>query len=435
MLIHKNPKPDQKPNVLILLTDQQRHNAVGYVNPRVYTPNIDRLCGQSVNCPQTIVQSPQCQPSRASLLTSKYPNTLKMWWNDISLDRKERTLGNLLRHEGGYETGYFGKMHIDGTGSHTDRANHFGFSKSFLYEDWASFNNRTLDSPKKRDNPVYAEFHKAMEKEPWIGKFSSRELHHEDVITTSAINFIKSLDGSQPYLCVVSYNGPHPPYAAPPPFSTMYDPASFDVPDKMGRTYNGTLMTPDLWRDLKSQYYGCISWIDDNIGRLLDFVDDNTIIIFTSDHGDILGDHGLFSKGIYAFEGNVRVPLLMKFPGHTATTYSHTVQSLDIVPTILSAVGVKRERLMQGKDLIGSLWSNNKVNNMAFSCIGPNERLRMVRTPEFKYWWFNGAETLFDLRKDPGEHKNISSTHKDALSMMRLYLIEAMVKSEEAMLA
>lgn len=429
-----------KKNVLLILTDQQRYDAVGYINPQINTPNINKLASESVNCTTAVVQSPQCQPSRAALLTSRYPTTLKMWWNDLPLDPRERTIANILRGAG-YDTGYFGKMHVDGDGCHTSTARHFGFYDTFLYEDWRELITSEHADVQQRDTRIRDEFFHIMADSdkahenwgrfqgPWVGKLSSRELHHEDVITNKAIKFINK-DRAKPYFCVVGFHGPHPPYAAPPPFNTMYDPKSFAVPEIMRKTHFGFKMTPDYWRGLKSQYFGIVSWIDDNIGRILQHVGDDTVVIYTSDHGDILGDHGYFSKGLFAYDGNVRVPLLMKFPLTEPATYTHIVQAVDVLPTVLEAVGVKYSKGLQGRSLYKRLWKNRKLNEWAFSCIGANQRLRMIRTPEFKYWWYNG-ETLFDLRKDPSESRNIASAREDILARMRELMIQVLIETED----
>ena len=432
MLTHQS---NQKPNVLLILTDQQRYDAVGYINPAINTPNIDALARTSVVCTQAVVQSPQCQPSRASLLTGRYPTAFKMWWNEQPLDLRERTIGNILR-DNGYRTGYFGKMHVDGKGGHTKIAKHFGFDDTFLYTDWAHL---LIDGELDTDGfgaEIRKEFYHPMSNEPsdghgpWVGRFSSRDLHHEDVITKKAIKFLQN-NSHSPYFCMIGFHGPHPPYAAPPPYDTMYDPASLSVPE-LHMTPFGFQTTPEYWRDLKSQYYGCISWIDDNIGQILEHVDNNTIVIFSSDHGDILGDHGLFSKGLYAYDGNVRVPLLIRFPSQYHAEYAHTVQTIDILPTILGCVGVEKPAGVQGLNLCEVLKTNQPLNEWAFSCIGFGPRLRMVRTPEFKYWWYDG-EYLFDLRGDPSESENIASTHKDLLAQMRAKLITALIKAEDCL--
>jgi arylsulfatase A-like enzyme len=346
-----------------------------------------------------------------------------MWWNETNLDLSERTIGNILK-DSGYHTGYFGKLHFTGKGSHQDVAKHFGFDDSFLYEDWLGLLNRQA-----KKSRVISEFFEILSKEPWVGKFSGREFHHEDVVTDKAIEFIlNSAQSPKPYFCVVGFHGPHPPYAAPPPYCDIYDPNSLSVPDLMGRTYSGHLMTPACWRALKSQYFGSITWIDDNIGRLLRNVDDNTIVIFTSDHGDILGDHGYFSKGVFAYEGNIRVPLLMRFPNVKPIVYNHIVQSIDIVPTILGAIGIDPHSGIQGLNLFNDFGSNNRRNAYAFSCIGYKHRLRMVRTDLYKYWVLND-EVLFNLRNDPGELRNINN--EDTINKMRGLLLRAMIAAED----
>lgn len=425
MLIHAR---SDKPNILFILTDQQRYDAVGYVNQSIYTPNLNNLAEQSINCTQTIVQSPQCQPSRASILTGRYPTTLKMWWNDIKLDPSEQTIGNILRGVG-YRTGYFGKIHIDGNGTHTDTARHFGFDDTFLYHDWVKFiNSSGIDGPRSKHR-VIQEFYKAMESEPWVYKFSGRELHHDDMIVEKAIDFIDS-SSLEPFFCVVGFYGPHPPYASPPPFNSFYDVESMQVPSIMRETYSGVKLTDDLWRQIKSQYFGSVSWIDDNIGRILQHVSNDTIVVFTSDHGDILGDHGYFSKGLFAYDGNVRVPLLMRFPTHRAVRYDHIVQSIDIVPTLLQAVGIDKPVGIQGKSLLDAFANGGRVNHWAFSGVGWRKRLRMLRTTNFKYWLAKD-EFLFDIQRDPSEAENIASVRKDIAQKMQFMLLKALVDIED----
>lgn len=404
---------------------------MGFRNPKIQTPNIDQLAKAGVVCPTTVVQSPQCQPSRASFLTGRYPTALKMWWNEIPLHPDEKTIGNYL-NEAGYYTGYFGKFHVDGVGGHTKVAEHFGFKTSYLSEDWQNLLiSEHWEIPKRGSNRVREEFYGPMQKEPWVGRFTDRQLHHEDVITDKAISFMQN--SWCPFFCMVGFHGPHPPYAAPDPFNDLYDPASFDVPKKMLSTYSGVKMTPELWRNLKSQYYGSVTWIDDNVGRLMGAAGDNTIIVFTSDHGDILGDHGLFSKGLYAYDGNTTVPLVMKFPDRKPVDYPHIVQSIDVLPTLLEAVDVNRNPAIQGRSLFQAFWEKRLVNDYAMSMIGHNKRLRMIRTPKAKYWYYNGDEYLFDLKGDPSESENLATVRKSELQDLRFLLLKSLIRSEDTL--
>lgn len=388
-----------RPNVLVVLTDQQRADAVGFETPWVVTPNLDRLARESVRFPLCFVQSPQCQPSRASIFTGRYPTAHRVWWNETALPGTERTLGNYLR-DAGYRTGYFGKLHFDG-GPHTQVARHFGFDDSYLFEDWAmSFGG------KSQKTLVEREFYGPMSTRTWTGVLSSREFHHEEIVTDRAAAFMR--EARAPFLCVVGYHGPHPPYAAPAEFGALYDRAKMTVPDKRPPNQNGHRMTDDEWRALKVQYYGSVSWIDDCLGRLLASAPPGTMVVYTSDHGDILGDHGLFSKGLYAYDGNTRVPLLIKFPFGPAGSYQHLTESIDILPTVLGECEVEIPTGVQGQDLRWAVRAGQPAHRYVLSMIGRSPKLRMVRTTGHKYWMCGNEEALFDLTEDPGETVNRS---------------------------
>ena len=407
-------------NVLFIITDQQRHDAVGYINNQVLTPNLDKLASKSISFSKTFVQSPQCQPSRASIWTGRYPTAHKVWWNETPLSRSERSIGNYFNDDG-YLTGYFGKFHVDhDPPEHCHlRAQRLGFNNLYLTEDWQASVNQSIAS----------EFYEPMSNKIWTGQFSRRHLHHEDIITDNAIDFISN--ASSPYLAVVSYHGPHPPYAAPFEFSNLYKSHSFKNPTLDVPNQNNYVMSNDDWINLKVQYYGGVSWIDDNISRLLSAIDSNTVVVFTSDHGDILGDHGLFSKGLYAYDGNIRVPLLIYVPGFKSYRYDHLVQSVDILPTLLYLCGIQSNRGIQGVSLVDSMKNGSKSNNYVLSMLCFMDRLRMIRTNKWKYWIAGNSEFLFNIEKDPGENENLVDINDKTLDNMRYLLLKALIKAED----
>lgn len=412
----------QKNSVLLIITDQQRYDAIGYINPSILTPNLNKLAQSGIICSKAYVQSPQCQPNRASLMTGRYPTAHRVWWNSINLPLHEKTLGNFLK-SAGYRTSYFGKAHLNNNDS-TVMAN-FGFDNSFLYEDWLRLPfNRGGDSPR-------AEYQSIMGSPHWTGRLTNKEYHHEEVITNRAINWLSNQH--EPTFTVISYVGPHPPYAAPKPFSDLYSKNDMTVPT--GRSFNmfGDELSSSQWRDLKTQYYGMVSWIDENIGRLLQHIDlDHTLIIFTSDHGDILGDHNMFSKGLFAYEGNTRVPLIIKHPDHGHIKYDHLVQTIDLAPTILAASGVPIPHSIQGKSLWPGIKENKQVNEFVLSMIGYEDRIRMIRSGNFKYWLSKDYEYLFDLENDPHELKNlVIHGERDLLHSMREKMLRALIATED----
>lgn len=395
-----------KPNVLVILTDQQRFDAIGYANPAVSTPNLDALAKISTVCNTAVVQSPQCQPSRASIFTGRYPTAHRVWWNETDMPWHEPTLGNYLRRAG-YRTGYFGKLHFDGSEPYTQVAQHFGFDSSYLFEDWL-----------REDSVARTDFHMAMGHKGWTGAVTDRGHHHEEMITDKALEFITT--GKQPYFCVVSYHGPHPPYAAPPEFSDLYRDLVAPVADKERG------LTAEEWVALKREYYGAVSWIDACVGRLLAGVAlPNTVVVFTSDHGDILGDHGLFSKGVYAYEGNVRVPLIVHRPGREAATEDGVVESIAILPTILRACDIAIPMGVQGSPI-------DSPKGYALSMIGHPTRLRMIRTDSLKYWVLGEREFLFDM-SDPAEIVNLAGRDawRDDLLEMRWRLLQGLIAAED----
>lgn len=405
-------------NVLMLLTDQHRHDAVGYYNPNIRTPNLDNLRESSTNCSVTYTQSPQCQPSRASLFTGRYPTAHRLWWNSIQLSRTEKTLANHLRAVG-YHTGYVGKLHFSEKRNETELANHFGFDASFLSNDWYQLCSL------HRKQHIASDYYKILLTDKWYGRLAAREWQHEDVITNKAIEFIQKT--RSPYFLVVSFNGPHPPYAAPPPYTYMYDPNSFSGPVS-SQTYAGVQLTVQDWQFIKSQYYGVISWIDDNIGKILKAVDlNNTVVIFTSDHGDILGDHGYFSKGPFAYEGNVRVPLLLRFPDISTRSYNFIVQHIDIIPTVLEYLGYAAPMGLQGKSVLSGIKENKQINEFALSMIGHCPRLRMIRRDNLKYWIYGDEEVCFDLHSDEDARVVDNAT----IQKMRYCLLRALIAAED----
>lgn len=423
-------KTINKYNYLIIITDQQRHDAVGYVNPIIKTPNLDKLASKSTVFTHAFAQSPQCQPSRASIWTGRYPTAHKVWWNETFLSLNEQTIANLFR-DAGYKTGYFGKFHVENADTPPKLARHFGFDDNYLMEDWAHFITKPYQSTEAGyTQTVRNEFYGPMSNKTWTGSLSSKSLHHDEVITDNAIKFMQRCE--DPYFLVVSYHGPHPPYAAPAEFSALYDKSAMTTPSIRIPNLTGHMMNDEEWRELKVQYYGAISWIDDNIGRLLRQTKD-TVIVFLSDHGDMLGDHGHFSKGIYAYDGNTRIPMLIHIPNQKAAKYEHLVQSIDMFPTLCNLAKISVPGNVQGKSLLSHLHAQSTVNYEIVSMLCFIDRLRMIRTKEWKYWIVGRYEYLFDLNNDINECNNLVVDNKnpELLNHARFRLLKKLIECED----
>lgn len=374
------------------------------------TPNLDALAARSVVFDNAYVQSPQCQPSRASYLTGKYPTAHQVWWNHCPLAARHGTLPLFLPD---YHHAWFGKLDVMRRGL---------FRRCWTYEDW----RRNADPEANWD------VDRVMRTPTWTGRFEAdRSLHHEDQATALAIDHVRT--SPSPWFVGVSYYGPHPPYAAPYPYNQMYNPQAVPISRAIreGRIQGndmGYVPTVAEWQRTIAQYYGQVSWIDDNIGQLLAAVPRDTVVVFASDHGDILGDHGLFSKGIYAYEGNTRVPMMMTLPNFAPQIYGGLVQAIDLVPTLLDLTGHPLPRGLQGKSLLPVL-SGYDRNEFALSFIGRTDRLRMIRWANYKYWVVADREYLFDLAADPSEEVNI--TTPTLVSEARFRLLRALISAED----
>ncbi|MDB4490278.1 sulfatase-like hydrolase/transferase [bacterium] len=424
MLQHRQPS---RYNILFIMCDQLRADAVGYNNQHVHTPNIDRLAAQSIRFNNHFVQSPQCCPSRASLLSGEYPGNIGMYWNDDIYYPPVKTFGEYFSQDG-YSTGYFGKFHVQGDITPNPFVAKLGFKTNYLYNNWIR------DGKGKQ---YYEQYMQAYDNPGLVGKIVEPEKQHDHIIVDRAIQFIKSTDA--PHLSFVSFHGPHAPYSCPDKYKELYHDSPLLTPPgiKPQGYYTRFDLTPKQWIELKTNYYGCISWIDYQIGRLLNQCDmSNTIIVFTADHGDILGDHGLWDKGLYAYDSVVKVPLLIKAPDVQPCDYQYLTEAVDILKTLVDHVGLRYFGLPEQtrNNLINDASNDIKSRSYVYSAIGKHQpRIRMVRTEDFKYWWGKTDPTtlhyLFDLKEDPGEEVNIASSNHDVASYMKSLLIEALVYS------
>ena len=382
----------EQPNIILILCDELRADALGcFGNPSVKTPNIDRLAAGGTRFSQCFVTQPTCTPSRASILTGCYPSALRSRMVGCHTPEDPRFLPRVLA-EAGYRSASIGKLHLVPQAAEpdivaerlaSDAANYYGFQEVDLVNGHGSrcFGNRY--SPWLRETvpdlearlAETAPYEKGVNCWRWNLPAAAHSSHY---IADRAIDFLASTDG-QPFFLHVSFPDPHYPFTAPEPWASLYDPAdmpppippvteSIDMPPLHERVYRGpqssegkrprdrVIGTPphnyaeldaDDWRQVKAVYYGMVSLVDHSIGKIVDALErlglrDDTIIVFLSDHGDYLGDHGMYGKGL-PYESALRTPLIARGPG-IAT--SHTIDSvestLDIAPTLLDMANCRR---------------------------------------------------------------------------------------------
>ncbi|MDP0495665.1 MAG: sulfatase-like hydrolase/transferase [Verrucomicrobiota bacterium JB024] len=353
------------PNILILMTDQQRWDSLGiYGAPEANTPNLDRLAKQGARFTRCYCNNPICTPSRASLLTGgELPDHGVMRLEDV-LDDSKMMFPELLRHQG-YRTALFGKQHVSSRMVEHHRRHPLD---GFEIYDWCHEPAIHTDSPynayarwlQKKAPAFLAELG---QRGRGVGHFPSA--HHATRWTAEAtMDFLKDQAGQpRPFFCMASVFDPHDPYDDYPleyaeriPHDRIREPVPASGDDKMPA---GIILERE-WcymkkkaKDAKSirqarlGYHASIAFIDEQFGRILDCLEttgqaDNTIVIFTSDHGDMLGDHGLMAKGAFFYEPCTHVPLLMRWPAKIAagTELDGLVQLNDIAATLTEAAQV-----------------------------------------------------------------------------------------------
>ena len=322
-------------NVLLVFADQMRGQAMGCAgNRQVRTPNLDRLADQGTRFTHAYCNSPVCTPSRGSLLTGLYPSRHGAYVNDIPIRTDLPSMGTIFR-DAGYATGYVGKWHLDGVPR--DKFTPPGPRRLDFDRLWA-VHNCTHDY---LNSFYYADSPKPI---PIDGYEPQQQ-------TQLAIEFIES-HRDRPFCLVLSWGPPHDPYSAVPErFKRLYDPSGIELrpnvpPEKADESR----------RDIAG-YYAHVTALDASLGRLLDKLDElnlseNTLVVFTSDHGDMLGSQGQIRKQ-RPWEESISVPLIVRKPGQVppGRTSDALISIVDLLPTILGLCGLDGDSGMQGRDL------------------------------------------------------------------------------------
>jgi arylsulfatase A-like enzyme len=387
---------------VFFLPDQLRAQALGCMgdlNSR--TPNIDRLASEGVLMRNTIANTPVCCPARANLLTGRYAHKNGMVANDLRLRESETTMSQMLA-SAGYRTGFTGKWHLDGgprmPGYVPPGPRRHGF------EFWAAneCNHSHFDSLYFRDSPEPILI-RTFEPEVWIDR---------------AIEFVQETKSDlRPFFLSIQMGPPHDPYKAPSEYSRNFDPA------KLKMRTNWQEGVPGGSRQNVAEYYAMLSAVDDQVGRLMRALDelrlrDDTIVILSSDHGDMLASHGQRLKR-KPWEESIRVPGVVRYPRRIRAGSESNVlfTHVDIAPTLLSMCGLEIPRTMQGTDLSPILLGAPEANrpDSAFLQIfgpfrgdGTVDGWRGLRTRRHLYARYRYRPwVLYDLEDDPFEMRNL----------------------------
>ena len=418
----------KRPNVLVIHVDQHRFDSLGVCgNTDVKTPNIDRLAADGVRYENSFCSYPVCTPSRYSLISGKYVHEHGGFNNRCTIlpdcDTFPRILG-----AAGYKTKAVGKMHY--TPTYLD----VGFEEMQLSEQdgpgrWDDDYHRYLRDHGLVDrNDLEDQRKEYREKAPaeyWetAGALVSNlpEKHHSTTwIGDRAVETLEEWDDASPGLLMAGFIKPHHPFDPPAPWHEMYDPSALSIlpgwtEENVERDYRYSRgyfdtqkLTLPVLRRAMAYYYATISQIDHHVGRMIDTLKkknlyDNTMIVFTSDHGEFLGFHHMLLKGNYMYDPLARVPLIVKYPNSAGAgeVSASLVNTVDVAPTILGAVGLESDNEMSGLDL------RSHPGGHEVALCGRTEV--MARTQTHKLIISRrkqGQNLFFELEKDPLEMKN-----------------------------
>jgi len=487
-------------NILFIMADQLRWDYLScYGHPTLKTPNIDRLAAKGMRFNAAYVQSPICGPSRASFYTGRTVFSHGVTGNQTPLPIGELTIGDYLRPLG-MRTAVVGKTHMKpdldgmarlgikpdseygkvlaepgfepyerddglhpsellkrkgGVFRYNDWLRSLGYDGENPWETWAN-------SAEDEDGSILSGWQLRNSNRPARIKKEHSETAY---MTDRAIKFIAET-GDSPWMLHLSYIKPHWPYIAPAPYHKLYGPDKFIPPHRsdterikpnpvyeafMNMSVSKTFSRDEVRETVLSGYMGLIKQLDDHMGRLLDFLEksgrmDDTLIVFTSDHGDYMGDHWLGEKELF-HEESIRIPLIIYDPSAKAdctrgTNVEHLVESIDLLPTFIqTAAGEVSAPGLDGSSLLPILygqkldgWRDSVFSEIDYSFYQAREALDigisdacayMIRTCDWKYVYFKGyPPQLFDLKNDPDEfidlgqsdaHTSIRAEMKDKL--------------------
>jgi arylsulfatase A-like enzyme len=391
----------RRPSILLIVPDQMRGQSLGCMgDPDVRTPNLDRLAAQGVLFRNTFANTPVCCPARAILLTGKYAHSNGMVANDLRLRESETTLAEILSAQG-YRTGFVGKWHLDGgprlPGFIPPGPRRQGFA--FWAANECSHEHFRPTYFRDAETPIVEN---RFEPEVWADR---------------AIEFLRAA-GDAPFFLEVAIGPPHDPYGAPERFMKMYDPATLTMRP------NWVEGVPGAGRKEMAGYDAAITAVDEQVGRLLKALDDlgradDTIVVFTSDHGDMLGSHGQRLKR-KPWEESIRVPGIVRYPAKVrpGRVSNALLSHVDFAPTLLALCGLPIPGELQGSDLSGVVLGRAEAgpDSAYFQIFVPfagdvtPRPWRGVRTGRFLYARAQeGPWLLYDLKDDPYELKNLAT--------------------------
>jgi arylsulfatase A-like enzyme len=475
-----------RPNILVVMTDQQKASAIRmYGNPDVPTPSLERLAASGIRYDQCYTPHPLCVPARVSFWTGLWPHRHGSRTNEILMRPEEDDFARHLR-DVGYRTALFGKDHC----FPLDR-------ETALFDDRYVFTHSGPDDPDPRIAEVTQWIRSGSREGDGASFLGARVNPHDPefcptaILARRTVRFLEEHQQQwpdQPFCAWVSIPDPHGPLQCPEPYASMHPPESITLPPWRDDDLDGKMerlrvfrtllgydrLSEDTIRRRMSIYYGMIRFVDDAVGQILDALDrlglrDDTIVVFTSDHGDYVGEHRLTDKSSTLLDPMTRIPLLVSWPGHVpaGAVDGHPVSLIDVMPTCLALAEVEGPSGIDGQSLpVAGADPPREAVFSEYGAGGPRLRLadlprfaaqpwqadspaipllrwreaeghpKMVRIDRWKYVFdpMDEVDELYDLEADPWELSNLASdpAHAGTRARMRALLLDWSIRTEGA---
>lgn len=447
----------RRPNIIYIMTDDHARSAMSlYGNTVLQTPNLDRIGNEGLRFDQAFVTNALCLPSRATFLTGQYSHTHGMRTNGEEAGftaeprlRNAQTWPVLLR-ERGYHTGMVGKWHINAPPE--------GYDYTAMIKGQGTY----------------------FDPQMWVqGEWRGQQGHTDDVIGDHALHFLRNAPRDKPFALLYQFKAPHRDWNPAPRFRKRFEdvemplPASFDETlDSRSRAVRDTMMRiaemPDFrkggkvgdaegealakanFQQFMRNYYRVLLGVDENVGRVLEHLQqqglaEDTLVVYTTDNGFFLGEHGLFDKRLM-YEPAIRIPLLLRWPGGITpgrVDAAHFALNIDLAPTLLELGGTKVPATMQGaswKPLIeqrATPWREDFLYEYyeypGVHCVRPHRGVRNARWKLIEFWREPREYELYDLQADPGEERNLAGdpAHAQTLAQLRTRLDKLRIQYDD----
>lgn len=436
--------------IVLIMTDTQRKDMVScYGNRKMHTPNLDRLAKDGIRFERAYTCSPVCDPARAGIFTGVFPHSCGVWANLLPLGDNIKTLGQRLR-DNGILTAYIGKWHLDGS-------DYFGLGRcpngwhSDYWYDMRNYLEELSEADRIRSRQTQTN------RNPYL----SADFLYAHRCSDRAIKFLEE-HRQKDFFLVVSYDEPHGPFLCPKLYSEIFVNYRFPKKQNVWDTLENKPEHQKIWAGnrrfvdrntveiIRADFFGCNSYVDSEIGRVLEAIDKyapDSLIIYTSDHGDMLESHCLEGKGPVMYEEITNIPFIVRWRGYTPVGVMCTqlVSHIDIAPTIMDIMGLKIPKLFEGKSLLQTIKNPEiAINNEIFIEFGRYEidhdgfggfqPVRCCLDNRYKLVInLLTSDELYDLQEDPSEINNLieSDAHKNIRNRLHDVLLEWMNRTRD----